>query len=73
MSMSKIKRERPKEGFYSYSNSLSSVDILDTTLNSPKRTRYLEITAPELPEGVYEIERVIHHRRSSKVGIIPCP
>lgn len=62
------KRVRPGEGFYKLLNSVSSIDILDSP---PKRgkTSHLDINSADLPQGVYEIERVIHQRKSSKVHL----
>ena len=69
------KRSRPDKGFYSYLNSVSTVDIVEahtSTVNKQvRRPRLLQLdlsSVPdgplELPEGVFQVERVIHQRKS---------
>lgn len=58
------KRTRPEKGYYTYLHNISSVD-LDSV--EPSRTIHEPILnlasgSDELPEGVFQVERIMHER-----------
>ena len=66
------KRSRPEKGFYRYLHSRSSVDLLPTEGQVRPIKQYhlgLDGDSTTLPEGVFEVERVIHQRKSGKVSM----
>ncbi len=65
--MDSSKRQRPEKGYYSYLHNTSSADM---DLSSMRGTRDVRTATSQLscmsddslPEGVFLVERIIHHR-----------
>ncbi|XP_064405651.1 chromobox protein homolog 5-like isoform X2 [Halichondria panicea] len=62
--MDSSKRQRPEKGYYSYLHNISSADM---DLSSMREARDVRTTLScksddSLPEGVFLVERIIHHR-----------
>ena len=58
------KRKRPSKGFYTYLHNLSTIDM-DTHTSTTSSTAKLTLSCEaedELPDGVFLVERIIHHR-----------
>ena len=66
------KRKRPDKGFYSYLHNLSTVDeeVWIRAHRSTTSTAVLSLSSDkELPEGVFLVERVIHHKQSKVLRV----
>ena len=70
--MDSSKRQRPEKGYYSYLHNVSSADM---DLSSMREARDVRTTLScksddSLPEEVFLVERIIHHRLTKVRNIL---